>query len=112
MFAEIMVENLINDLLDLAKLENNSFTFTTGYFNLSHLIFESLKMVQFSANQQEISLCAEIDSYASLDLIQAIQGDQKRYLQTLLNFLSNALKFSNREGSIKVSVRILERQQI
>lgn len=40
-----MVENLINDLLDLAKLENNTFTFTSEYFSLSQLILEALKMM-------------------------------------------------------------------
>ncbi len=36
-----MVENLINDLLDLAKLENNSFQLTYEYFNLCSIIDEA-----------------------------------------------------------------------
>ena len=111
-FAENIVESLINDLLDLAKLENNSFSFTSEFFSLSQLIFDALKMLQFSAQQQEVALSAEIDSLATLDLIQAIQGDSKRYLQFLLNFLSNALKFTNQNGEIKVSIKVLEHQII
>jgi len=37
-----MMENLINDLLDLAKLENNSFSLSLDYFNLSETIYSAL----------------------------------------------------------------------
>ena len=41
-FSQLMMENLINDLLDLAKLEVDQFKFFNKYFNLSQTIFESL----------------------------------------------------------------------
>lgn len=39
MFSQRMVENLINDLLDLAKLENSSFVLDKSYFNLTEIIY-------------------------------------------------------------------------
>ena len=42
MFSQKMMENLINDLLDLAKIENNSFNISTEYFDLGALIYEAL----------------------------------------------------------------------
>jgi K+-sensing histidine kinase KdpD len=36
-----MMENLINDLLDIAKLERNTFQFTSDYFNLEDVIYEA-----------------------------------------------------------------------
>ncbi len=42
-----MMENLINDLLDLAKLENNSFQLTSEYFNLADIIFEAFQIIKF-----------------------------------------------------------------
>ena len=36
-----MMENLINDLLDLAKMQNNSFKLTNEYFSLSYTIYEA-----------------------------------------------------------------------
>jgi signal transduction histidine kinase len=36
-----MMENLINDLLDLAKMENNSFSFSNDYFNLANIVYEA-----------------------------------------------------------------------
>ena len=40
-FSQRMVENLINDLLDLAKLENSSFKFSNEYFDLATTIYEA-----------------------------------------------------------------------
>ena len=40
-----MMENLINDLLDLAKLENNQFTLTNEYFNLPKTIYKAFTML-------------------------------------------------------------------
>ena len=45
-----MVENLINDLLDLAKLENSSFVLDNSYFNLTEIIFQAMQMLSFSAS--------------------------------------------------------------
>lgn len=57
-----MVENLINDLLDLAKLENQSFTIDQKYFSLTDTITQALQMLVFRANQLEIKLTAEISN--------------------------------------------------
>jgi signal transduction histidine kinase len=40
-FSQKMMENLINDLLDLAKIENNSFNISSEYFDLGALIYEA-----------------------------------------------------------------------
>jgi len=103
-----MMENLINDLLDLAKLENNSFQLSKDYFDLSGTIYEAFQVLQHSAEENNIELRAIIDKKSNLDLIQAMLGDKRRYMQILLNFLSNALKFTNSNGQITVYIQILD----
>ena len=49
-FAQRMMENLVNDLLDLAKLENNQFSLHGDYFNLIDTVNEAFQMLLFSAN--------------------------------------------------------------
>jgi signal transduction histidine kinase len=109
-FSQQLMENLISDLLDLAKLENNQFSLSNDYFNLSNTIYEAFQMLQFVATEKEIELKAEIDKKIHLNLIQSIHGDQRRYLQILLNFLSNALKFTDRGGCITIKVDIIDHQ--
>jgi signal transduction histidine kinase len=46
-----MLENLINDMMDLAKLENNSFNISNDYFNLKELIFEAFGMLSHLAEK-------------------------------------------------------------
>ena len=111
-FSQQMMENLINDLLDLAKLENNQFTVTNEYFNLQHTIFKALQMLQFMATQNGIELKAVIDQRIHLNLIQLIIGDERRYLQMLLNFLSNALKFTDKGGCITIKIDIEDHQLV
>ena len=90
-----MMENLINDLLDLAKLENSAFKLTSELFNLPETIYEALAIVSHNASQNRISLLGTIDKKEDLALVLSIQGDKGRYMQILLNFISNALKFTN-----------------
>ena len=44
-FSQQMMENLINDLLDLAKLENSSFALSKSYFNLSYIIYQAFQIL-------------------------------------------------------------------
>ena len=108
-----MLNNLINDLLDLAKLESNTFKFSYEYFDLMNTIKNAFNTVRFLADQKEIKLITEsIDQTGgqdsqSLQLFHSLYGDPGRYLQILLNFLSNALKFTNQGGSITVRLTLL-----
>ena len=48
--SSYMVENLINDLTDLAKIENNIFALNLEYYNLPNTIHETLEILLFQAN--------------------------------------------------------------
>lgn len=65
-----------------------------------------------SANQQGIQLIAQIENRKHLDLIQTLLGDERRYQQILLNFLSNAVKFTDPDGQIKVLIKVLSNQAV
>lgn len=47
MFSSTMLLNLINDLLDLAKIENSSFNLNTSYFNLFEIIQKAIDTIEF-----------------------------------------------------------------
>lgn len=47
LFSSAMILNLINDLLDLAKMENHAFNLTSNYFNLFEVIHNSFNNIKF-----------------------------------------------------------------
>lgn len=53
-FSQKMMENLINDMLDLAKLENNSFNLSSEYFDLGSLIYQAFQMMAHQADQLKV----------------------------------------------------------
>lgn len=105
------MENLINDLMDLAKLENNAFQFHEEYFSLPELIYQTFEMMNNTANRKNIKIEASIINKVDLGLIQSIYGDKQRYQQILMNFLSYSLKYTAR-GNIKVQIEIFEQVEV
>ena len=124
-----MLINLINDLLDLAKINSLNFKFNNSYFDLADLIQKANESVKFIANQKNIVIKQIYDVrienpnseffgkvFESQDemkqLFENVYGDSGRYMQCLMNFLSNAIKFSLPEESITVRLTLLEAQKI
>ena len=59
-----------------------------------------------------MKLLGTIDSQKNLDLVTNIFGDQRRYLQIMINFLSNSLKFTPNGGSVTVHISVDSSQQV
>ena len=115
--------NLINDLMDLAKMNVDKFQFDEEFFNLKTVIKKAFSQVKFTANQRKIQLVSEVRKDMNCSrlrigeseieqLLLSIYGDERRYLQILLNFLSNALKFTPEQGTVTVRVVVLDVQNI
>lgn len=110
-FSAFMTTNLINDLLDLAKLENNAFTLNIENFNLIETICKAFQVVMFQAENQNIRLYLSINANRP-QMFKQIFSDKRRTLQILLNFISNSLKFTKSGGFIKISLAVLEEQVV
>jgi len=94
--------SIINDVLDLSKIEANELTIERAPFHLGTLLdgLSALMMVQADAKRVDFA----IDAPGDLPL--ALEGDSIRLNQILTNLLSNAIKFTER-GSVRLSVRQL-----
>ena len=83
---------VINDLLDYTKLEAGKMSLESIQFNPRSLIDGTLETVQERATKNETLLVKEFSSY----IPSAMIGDPNRLRQILLNFLSNAVKFTKK----------------
>lgn len=94
---------LLNDVLDLSKIEQNKIEIEKIPFNLDQTIDEAVSLFYFKSQESRIDLISSIDEKIPLDLI----GDPTRIKQILINFISNSMKFTE-EGSVQVLVKALE----
>lgn len=93
--------SLINDILDLAKLENEKFELDNAKLSLKALLDKVKQLFVLQAEGKGLKLTVDIDPSAT-DL--EIVSDERRITQILLNLLSNALKFTT-EGSIRIKAQ-------
>ncbi len=90
---------LLNDLLDLAKLEAGKTTFTFADSDLRSLIESVVDEFRLAADEEKISL---VTCYSRSEIHTSL--DQQRMKQVFRNLLSNALKFSPYNGRISIDV--------
>lgn len=91
--------NIINDILDFAKIEAGKLMINPMSFNLMDLIESTIKTHKKHAIEKCLDISVDYQNLVSLYVI----GDSMRLKQILNNLISNAIKFTN-EGSIKVFV--------
>lgn len=93
---------LINDILDLAKVDAGKMVFEQSPFKLATSISAMLHLFEPKIEEKNLLLIKEYDK----SIPEVLSGDSVRLHQIILNLLSNAVKFTN-QGSIKVTVKML-----
>ncbi len=97
---------LINDILDLAKVDAGKMTFEQTPFKLADSISAMLHLFETKIQEKNLVLIKEYDE----KIPKVIIGDPVRLHQIILNLVSNAVKFTTR-GTITVSVRMLNEDE-
>jgi signal transduction histidine kinase len=97
--------SLINDILDLSKIEAGRMELKPADFDLPSAIENALTLVRERAVRRGIRLGSTIDKRLGM-----IGGDERKVKQVLLNLLSNALKFTPEGGQIDVAARLHDDQ--
>jgi len=93
---------LINDILDLAKVDSGKMTFEQTPFKLALSISAMLHLFETKIREKNLELVKEYDN----NIPEVLVGDPVRLHQIILNLVSNAVKFTSK-GKITVSVRLL-----
>ncbi|KAG1688603.1 hypothetical protein DVH05_003529 [Phytophthora capsici] len=99
--------NLINDILDLSKIEAGHLEISTAPFQMHDLLDYSIEIFKFKARERGLKLELKCGD----NVPKAVIGDVVRLRQVLLNLLSNAIKFTN-TGSITVACSVVHSPEL
>jgi len=92
--------SLINDILDLSKVEAGKMELELGEFDLEELFKKSLAFVSDRAMKHDILLSAEVQEGAGI-----IRADERKVKQAIFNLVSNAMKFTPNGGKVGIQAK-------
>lgn len=95
-----MLLNLVNDILDMSKMEAKKMEIIPAEYKTQTLFEELIDIIQVRMREKKLEFFVDIDENLPTTLI----GDEKRIKQVLLNILTNAVKYTE-SGSVTLTVR-------
>lgn len=95
--------NMIFNLLDVSRMEFSAQTIVKLPVNLAEVIDDCVDQIKIHAQRKEIEICLEIPDAQGLP---AVRGDRASLYRVTQNLLDNAIKYSERNSAIKVSLTV------
>ena len=102
--ASVNLLDLVNDVLDISKIEANKMELSFVEFDFRKMIKKVVNVIRFKSNEKYQNLEVTIDDNIPRNFI----GDDLRLSQVITNLLSNAVKFTPKYGFIKFEANLLE----
>jgi signal transduction histidine kinase/CheY-like chemotaxis protein len=97
---------VINDILDMSKIEVNKFELSFINFNFEAMLKKVVNVMNFSVEEKHQSFMINLDK----DIPRVISGDEQRLSQVITNLLSNAVKFTPEYGSVLLNTRLMNEE--
>jgi len=101
------LNRLVDDLLDVARIEQGTFELELGPLAIRPLILHAVSEMQFAADESGVRLDTSLP-----DNLSPVWGDPNRLEQVVVNLLDNAVKFTGRGGSVTVRAEEVERELV
>ncbi|KAK8711503.1 hypothetical protein V6N13_146785 [Hibiscus sabdariffa] len=102
-----LLATLINDVLDLSRLEDNNLELEFGMFDLHGIFKEVINLIKPIASVKKLSMTMIL----APDLPMSAIGDEKRLMQTILNVAGNAVKFT-KEGYVSIIASVAKPESL
>ena len=99
--------SLVNDVLDITKLETDGVVLEQEPFNLEQVCAETMEMIEFQAEEAGLHVFVEHDNVSDINLL----GSPLHLKKILVNLFGNSIKYNKPEGSIYTSLRELNRSE-
>jgi len=93
--------NLVNNILDVARIEAGRFDLASDRIDLGHLVAMCVRQAATSARAAEVTLHADLPR----DL-PGLRGDERRLRQVLAHLVNNAIKFTDSGGSVRIDASL------
>jgi len=104
--ASIHLLGVINDVLDMSKIETNKLELSNIVFDLRASIKKAVSFIQFNIDKKQLRFSLNINPNTPTFVI----GDDQRLSQIIINLLSNAVKFTPEEGKISFAVSLINEE--
>ena len=95
---------VINDVLDMSKIEANKFELSNVEFDIEKMLQKVINVIVFRVNEKSQKLTVKLDPKIPHSMV----GDDQRLAQVITNLLSNAVKFTPEKGSISLRLQLVE----
>ncbi len=92
---------VINDILDVSRLETGALTLDESRLDINHVLRSCRRLIEVRAAAMGVTMSVDVPAR-----LPALRADERRLKQILLNLLANAVKFSRPGGSVELSVRV------
>lgn len=101
--SAIHLSGIINEILDMSKIEANQMSLNKSNINIANTIDEVINILRSLSSKKKITFKKVYDDSEAM-----INADFKKLQQILYNLLSNALKYTNPEGEIEIGFDVFE----
>jgi CheY-like chemotaxis protein len=99
---------VINDILDMSKIEANKFELSMADFDFEKMVQKVVNVINFRVDEKNQTLMVHIDK----NIPRSFHGDDQRLAQVITNLLSNSVKFTPESGTIRLDARLEKREGI
>ncbi|GHV53023.1 hypothetical protein FACS1894206_02910 [Deltaproteobacteria bacterium] len=97
---------VINDILDMSKIEAGKFEISPAEFNFEKMLQQVVNVIHFRLEEKQQDFNVHIDRLIPRQLI----GDEQRLAQVITNLLSNAVKFTPEHGSVRLDTKLVKKE--
>jgi signal transduction histidine kinase/DNA-binding response OmpR family regulator len=93
---------VINDILDMSKIEANKFELSFNDFSFEKMLQKVVNVINFRVDEKRLNFTVHIDK----NIPHFLYGDDQRLAQVIANLLSNAVKFTPEQGVIRLNTEL------
>jgi signal transduction histidine kinase/DNA-binding response OmpR family regulator len=98
---------VINDILDMSKIEANKFELSPEEFNFEKMLQRVVNVINFRVDEKKQHFTVHLEKH----IPHTLKGDSQRLAQVITNLLSNAIKFTPENGSIRLETYLVKEEK-